>query len=119
MNKDQSVRIFREMWSDIYESIIKEKRVVDIPEFKEQWCGERGYDFWSNCPLCQYSFGYNGCDKCPINWNSNVDSYYCVDSEYYGDGQGLYDLAISADNWQKQAEIVNTIRKLRVREINA
>ena len=120
MNKEESVRIFREMWSDIYEHIIKEKRRICIFDFKVWWCNEHGYRFINYCPLCEYSFSKypSGCVNCPINWNSKLNDSKCTSLNYYNDFSGLYHKAINEYNWEKQAEIVDAIRNLEMMDIN-
>lgn len=112
MDREEAIKLFREMWSDLYEEIVNRKEIVSIYYFKEIWLDARffGKDFMSNCPLCEYAFvtKNSGCCKCPIVWNYN-ESIYCHNSVTFS---GLYDLAVNALTWQEQAEIVKLISEL-------
>ena len=105
MCREYYINLFRKMWRDMYEEIVALKYPIDIRLFKYHWLKDKGLEFRSSCPLCEYAHKKNCseiihdnlqyCKKCPIEWFSENDRYMC---------EILYDEAIEGGLWWRAAE---------------
>lgn len=127
MTKEESIKMFREMWSDMADYIENVKRPIDVWHFKSNWLRERNIRCMSECPLCQYSydlycnFNFNSvythmCQACPIEWESDTDSFMCEFKHIIGVNDGLWVMCRDAETWQEQAALARKISELPERE---
>ena len=72
LTKEETIRLHRQMWSDMLEELGEYPSERDRSTFKEAWCVSHKYfDIGSNCFLCEYAEQENlDCDECIIDWSA-------------------------------------------------
>lgn len=83
LTKEQAIKLHKQMWTDMMNSLgdnpTKEERTL----YKEKWCKINfpNYNIHVNCFLCEYihSSSTLTCDDCPIIW----PKYWCKYNNYY------------------------------------
>lgn len=119
MTREESVKLFREMWYDMYVEITTLDRCIYIPCFKEMWLERMGIVCLNNCPLCEYAFQQavinknHMCNNCPIDWKSESSVYMCERGSDVGRLNGLWVQACDCEVPDLQAQIVHKILDLK------
>lgn len=122
MTKQESIKLFRDMWRSMYEHITEIAQPISIPWYKLSYLMERRIICENDCPLCEYTKSEDTkyhcsicCAKCPIDWESTATSYMC---EYASDDtlilerDGLWWKANKSTDWKEQAELCLKISQL-------
>lgn len=119
MTREESVKLFREMWYDMYVEITTLDCCISISLFKQKWLERKGIDCKNNCPLCEYAYqeslvnGTYMCHNCPIDWESESDVYMCECKTDIRELNGLWIQADDAQGPLTQAQIVHKILDLK------
>ena len=122
MTKQESIKLFRDMWRNMAEVITDLEWTIPIADYKRNYLKNRGIECVNNCPLCEYTMSedleYHTCKccaKCPIDWESTATSYMC---EYVSDDthilgrDGLWWKANQSTDWKEQAQLCLKISQL-------
>lgn len=102
-DKDEAIRLHRQMWNDMAEAEKKRGRkfaYYERSDFKARWVHSKGYtDVANNCFLCEYaiamaqkndeivSYCFPKCCKyCPLEWTKLIDDLnnYSEDPDRFG-----------------------------------
>lgn len=117
LTKEKAIEFHRKMWNWIADTIETLKCIVDIHALKVKFCAE---DYVINeCFCCDYSYNkscFNTCEKCPIDWESEVKEFMCQDKYITNDYKGLYWICCKAESWQQQAALARKIAELPERK---
>lgn len=123
MTKEESIKMFREMWSDMADYIEAIKKTIEVYYFKGTWLEIRGIRCINFCPLCEYAEDEsrlysesNICIRCPIQWESDMNTFMCEMKHCWGDHNGLWIMCRDAETWQEQAALARKISELPERE---
>lgn len=124
LTREQAIAEHRKMWNWITDKIEKLKTVVNIYDYKKEYCYINKYDFiLHNCFCCEYasikwlnSYVDSICQMCPLDWKSKSNRVMCENAEHEKDYEGLYSLCCKAKSWQEQAALARQIANLPERE---
>ena len=122
LTRERAIKEHRKMWNH-FANIIKEKKdVQDIFELKREYFFGKfnNMGILHNCYLCEYT-DYDDtytvhCDLCPLEWESNRDSFMCEEINKEYDGRGLYIRCRRSSIWEKQYELAVKIANLKERD---
>ena len=113
-NKNEFVKLHRQMWTSIADYIHDAKRVVNINGGEVIWLRKRWFPYHksipsSGCFACEYR-GYNrSCEEgCLFNWSNDEKFVTCFN--------GLYKECKDSADWFVQEKLAREIANLPVRE---
>ena len=119
LTKQEAIANHRKMWWWIAEETEKRQGKVE----KSEYFRHIGIDPWdadvpnSQCYCCEYCKQYHTtCEFCPIDWDSETESFMCLDKEYCYDRQGLFAKWYDTYDWQEAARLTRAIAELPERK---
>lgn len=82
LTREEAIRIHRDMWRYLKEHGAG-KGTIERGVLKDNYCLTHGYNFKSNCVLCEYAGSYGGCRACPAIWGSEDEKqgFFCEGCE--------------------------------------
>lgn len=115
LTKEQAITEHRKMWNWIADQIEYLQTVVDIHDYKKEYCvNHKFYDVLNWCFLCDYTDVE--CDRCPLKWPSNL-SFPCEGRIGDSRNLGLWWKCKISEDWQEQAALARQIANLPERNI--
>lgn len=117
LTREEAILWHRKMWNWIADRIEEEKRDQYIEGLKEEYCDREGFDDIENyCFCCEYTKTRCICDYCPIEWESEVEDFMCLDRYEEYDCEGLYLLCRNESDWREKAKLARQIANLPERQ---
>lgn len=115
LTREEAISWHRKIWNWIADRIEEEERYQDICDLKDKYCDSKGFSFeTNNCFCCEYT--NCDCRFCPIEWESEVEDYMCLDQYKEKDYKGLYILCCDEKDWKEQEKLARKIANLPERE---
>lgn len=117
LTRKQAIMWHRDMWNDMADEIERCKAIINVCEFKHQYCSSNNFvSIDEYCFLCEYA--NCNCSKCPLQWESEVEEFMCANKYQYGDREGLWLRCKDSTDWKEQAALARQIANLPEREKN-
>lgn len=117
LTKEVAISWHRNMWNEMADEIEKCKAIIDVCDFKRQYClSHNMLSVLNHCFLCEYTCGY--CGICPLQWDSTTKEYMCESKASVSDGQGLWIRCCNSTDWKEQAALARQIANLPERKMN-
>lgn len=118
LTRSEAIRLHRKMWNWIVEETLKKKEKV----WKSDYFKKMGIILLENIPevgcyCCEFTKQNlkNGdvcCNLCPLNWESEVDSFMCCNKYEDYDRKGLFKQWLNEINYKKCASLAMKIANL-------
>ena len=115
LTREEAISKHRKMWNWIADKTEEEKMYQDIEGLKIEYCNDeevRGVK--NNCFCCEYTNCV--CEFCPIELESKVEDYMCIDKYKEDDYEGIYSICCDETDWKEQAKLARKIANLSERE---